>query len=273
MIRTGNRFREIIGVIPAGGQATRISPLPCSKELYPIGYQAGPDGGMRPKAVSHYLLERMRIGGVEKVFFILKKGKWDIPEYFGNGEILGLKIAYAIRDLPYGVPFTLDSVYLFVRDGLVACGFPDILFQPRDAFHQLIERQSDTQADLVLGLFPTNFSSRWDMVELNQQGKMCDIFPKPHNKKLNTTWLIAVWTPVFSSFMHTLLKDREKEFKQGYRFDQQQKEMEMSLGEVVKAALKSDINTDHVLFQDGFCIDIGTPNDMLIAAQEHKRYE
>lgn len=266
-------YTNIIGVIPAGGQAVRLSPLPCSKELFPIGYYTGKDGEKRPKTVSHYLLERMHIGGIDKIFFILKKGKWDIPEYFGNGEMLGLKMAYAIRDLPYGVPFTLDSVYPFICDGLVACGFPDILFQPKDAFRQLITRQSETQADLVLGLFPTNHSSRWDMVELDQQGRIRDIFPKPHNKKLNTTWLIAVWTPVFSRFMHSFLQDREKDFKQGKRVDHQQKEMEISLGEVVKAALKGNISMEHVSFQDGFCIDIGTPEDMLIAAKEHERYD
>jgi glucose-1-phosphate thymidylyltransferase len=264
---------KIIGVIPAGGQATRISPLPCSKELFPIGYHTDRDGAKRPKVVSQYLLERMHVGGIEKIFIILKKGKWDIPEYFGNGEMLGLQIAYAIRDLPYGVPFTLDSVYPFVCEGLVACGLPDILFQPKDAFRQLIERQSKTQADLVLGLFPNSHSSRWDMVELDQHERICDIFPKPHNKKLNTTWLIAVWSPVFSRFMHLFLKDRANDFKPGNRFDHQQKDMEISLGEVVKAALKSNINTDYVFFQDGFCIDIGTPEDMLIAAQEHERYD
>ena len=31
--------REIIGVIPAAGRATRLGPLPCSKELFPVGFQ------------------------------------------------------------------------------------------------------------------------------------------------------------------------------------------------------------------------------------------
>jgi glucose-1-phosphate thymidylyltransferase len=35
----GARLREIIGLIPAGGVAERLSPLPCSKEIYPIGFK------------------------------------------------------------------------------------------------------------------------------------------------------------------------------------------------------------------------------------------
>ena len=50
--------REVIGVIPAGGQGIRISPLPCSKEIYPIGFDESQE--MRPKVACHYLLEKMR---------------------------------------------------------------------------------------------------------------------------------------------------------------------------------------------------------------------
>jgi glucose-1-phosphate thymidylyltransferase len=49
---------EIVGIVPAAGQATRISPLPCSKELYPIAFRRG-ESGARPKVVSHYLFGRL----------------------------------------------------------------------------------------------------------------------------------------------------------------------------------------------------------------------
>jgi len=34
--------QNVVGLVPATGRATRITPLPCSKELYPIGL--GPIG-------------------------------------------------------------------------------------------------------------------------------------------------------------------------------------------------------------------------------------
>ncbi len=37
--RPERKESEVIGLIPAGGQAKRLSPLPCSKELYPIGFE------------------------------------------------------------------------------------------------------------------------------------------------------------------------------------------------------------------------------------------
>ncbi len=64
--------QEIIGLFPTGGQATRIFPLPCGKELYPVGFrQVGEGRGLRPKVVCHYLLERMRLVGVAKTYIIL----------------------------------------------------------------------------------------------------------------------------------------------------------------------------------------------------------
>ncbi len=63
------RSPEVIGLLPAGGTATRIAPLPCSKELYPIGlHSVGQDGSLRPKVVSHYLLEKMRSANITKAY-------------------------------------------------------------------------------------------------------------------------------------------------------------------------------------------------------------
>lgn len=68
---------DIVGILPAGGRGTRIEPLPCSKEIFPIGFGKveGTDN-VRPKAVSQYLLEKMRKAGVKKAYFILREGKW-----------------------------------------------------------------------------------------------------------------------------------------------------------------------------------------------------
>jgi glucose-1-phosphate thymidylyltransferase len=85
---------EILGLVPAAGQATRISPLPCSKELYPVALQPGKSGA-RPKVVSQYLFEHMRRAGIRKAYVILREGKWDIPAYFNDGmALLDMNLAY-----------------------------------------------------------------------------------------------------------------------------------------------------------------------------------
>lgn len=64
-----NKEQEVIGLLPAAGQATRIAPLPGSKELYPIGFRSVEGGSLRPKVVCHYLLEKMRLAGIRKAYF------------------------------------------------------------------------------------------------------------------------------------------------------------------------------------------------------------
>ena len=62
-----SKIQEVIGLIPAGGQATRIVPLLCSKEFYPVGFRLmGEKGEEHPKVVCHYLLEQIRLAGVPK---------------------------------------------------------------------------------------------------------------------------------------------------------------------------------------------------------------
>jgi glucose-1-phosphate thymidylyltransferase len=150
-----------IGLIPAAGTADRIAPLPCSKELYPIGFQSIDAGcGVRPKVVSQYLLEKMRLAKIAEVYIVLRKGKWDIPEYFGDGKALNMHLAYLMMNLPFGVPYTLDQAYPFVKNSMVVFGFPDIIFQPDNAFASLLARQAESSADLVLGLFPARLVTK-----------------------------------------------------------------------------------------------------------------
>ena len=91
----------VVGVIAAAGRATRLAPLPCSKELLPIGVHREPAALRgRPKAVSQYLLERMRAAGARRVFFVVRGGKFDIADYYGDGSRLKLSIAYLMMNEP-----------------------------------------------------------------------------------------------------------------------------------------------------------------------------
>ena len=111
---------DVIGLMPAAGLSTRIGHLPCSKEVYPVGFQrVDKDGNLYPKVACHYLLEKMRFAGISKVYIVLRKGKWDIPSYLGDGAMLNMQLAYLMMRLPFGTPYTIDQAYPFVKDSLV----------------------------------------------------------------------------------------------------------------------------------------------------------
>lgn len=234
---------EVIGLIPAAGYARRISPLPCSKEIYPI---QGTDGTF--KVAASYLMESFRQANIDQVYLILRTGKWDIPQYFKNGESEELNLAYVISGSTGGVPQTVDKAYPFVEKNKVAFGFPDILFKPSNALVSLLEKQKNTGADLVLGLFKATKPEKMDMVDFDKLGKLKNIIIKPKKTDLSFTWIIAVWTPVFSNFLHKYVERYEKTNK------------ELHIGDVFREAIQAGLKTDYVKFEGSY-IDIGTPSD------------
>jgi glucose-1-phosphate thymidylyltransferase len=257
---------KVVGLIPAGGQAKRISPLPLSKELYPVGWRSlGDKSSVRPKVVSHYLLEKMQLAGINKAYFILRSGKWDIPAYFGDGTMLSMSLGYLIMNLPYGVPFTLDQAYPFVEDAVVALGFPDIIFQPEDGFQRILTRLSISNADVVLGLFPTNQPQKAGMVHFDDTGKVELIIEKPQESSLRYMWGIAVWKPTFTRFLHEYLAI----LKNNSNLSQLP---ELPIGDIIQAGINEGLQVQAEAFADGTYLDIGTPDDLVRAVQQFTKY-
>ena len=255
---------NIIGLIPAGGIANRLAPLPCSKELYPVGFRKiSETGGLRSKVISQYILENMRMAGITRAYFILRKGKWDIPSYYGDGTMLNMNIAYLMMNLPYGVPYTIDQAYPFIKDSKVAFGFPDIIFHPSDAFIHLVEEQESSEADLVLGLFPVENPQKFDMVEQDSTGRIKKIDIKPKKSHLKLTWIIAIWTPVFTSFLHEFVKSSKQHFIVSSEEKDTSPKAELQISDVIQNAIQSRLKVATVTFPKGHFIDIGTPEDLI----------
>ncbi len=262
---------DIIGLIPAAGLARRLAPLTGSKEVLPIGSRLinsgtitsgaiapqESDEGSAPRVVCEYLLEHMKKGGINRAYLVLRDGKWDIPDTLGDGSRSGINLAYLIMGLPYGPPFTLDQAYPFVRQHTVALGFPDILFESDDAYARLIATQADTNADVVLGLFPADQPRNVDMVDVDDDLSVRHILIKPSDTTLEYTWGIAVWTPAFTDFMHGHLAKIQKGFKSG-----SDPKQELHVGDVIQAAIDHGLRVLSVKISDQPYIDIGNPENL-----------
>jgi glucose-1-phosphate thymidylyltransferase len=260
-IQKNTQWNELIGLIPAGGLATRIGPLPCSKELYPIGLRdsRGQDG-LRPKVVCHYLLEKMKRAGVAKAYIVLREGKWDIPAYFTNGAIVDMHISYLVLSLPFGTPFTLDEAYPFIRQSVIAFGFPDMLFRPDDVFVQLRSNLSSSSACVLLGLFPAKEPEKVDMVDIEQNGRVIRIIVKPAATNLSFTWGVALWTPVFTEFLHEYVNVRKLSAAS---------EPETNVGNVIQAAIEAGLEVEAMPVSKEPYLDIGTPEGLARALRNN----
>ena len=201
------------------------------------------------------LLDAYRSAGIENIFFIIRKGKWDIPEFYGDGHSFKLNIAYLMMRHPFGTPFTLDQAFPFIKDKRVALGFPDIQFSPGNIYQQLLSRQTESGADVVLGSFRPSEPSKFDMVDFSSTGLVKEIDIKPTKTHLEYGWICAVWTPAFSTFMHEYLA-------RALTKNTLESDPEIYVGTVMRAALNKGMSIATEVFSTGVAIDVGTPDDL-----------
>lgn len=248
-----NSRQPIVGVVPMAGKATRLPGLPCSKEIFPLGSGHSDSPETHPTAVCEGLLGQMQTAGVQDVYIVIRDGKWDIPAYLGDGSRLGLNLAYLMMGRPFGTPYSIDQAYPFVREHRVALGFPDMCFDQSPIFSTLLAHQEASGADLVLGVFPADRPQKVDMLELDADYRIQQLVIKPTTTTLQLTWGVAIWTPVFTAFMHTWLAAHSHTADHS---------PEVYVGDVVRAALEAGLDVQGVPVSTQPFIDIGTWEDL-----------
>jgi glucose-1-phosphate thymidylyltransferase len=240
---------EVIGVIPAAGYGRRISSISCSKEIYPVNFKYFSNNSqVDQRAVSSFLLESMQIAGIDQGYMIIRDGKWDIPAHLSRQEWLKLHLAYLIVGSNGGVPYTIDSAYSFVKHKKVVLGFPDIMFEPRDAIAELLKKMNKSRSDVVLGLFEADYPQKMDMVEVDEHGRIQRIISKPKKTDLIYTWIIAAWNASFTEFLHHFLLAK---ISKNNRSDN-----ELQLGQIIQKAVDEGLKVSSVNFRKGVCLDI-----------------
>jgi glucose-1-phosphate thymidylyltransferase len=169
------------GIVPAAGLGSRIQPLAFSKELLPVGSRLD-NGVERPCAVSEYLVERMILGGADKICFVISPGKSDIMEYYGAGYG-DATIAYVVQPQANGL---CDAIFratpLIPPDEEAIVGLPDTIWFPETALAAL---PADILAFL---LFPVDHPEFFDAVVLDETGHVRDIQVKWKDAASHWIW-------------------------------------------------------------------------------------
>jgi dTDP-glucose pyrophosphorylase len=168
------------GIVPAAGQGSRIQPLAFSKELLPVGSRR--DGEReRPRAVSEYLVERLVLGGADKICFVISPGKSDILQYY-SGEAFSATLFYGVQPEPAGL---CDAVFralpLIPPDDHVLVGLPDTIWFPADALSAL------PAGVLSFLLFPVDRPELFDAVVLGADDRVRQIQVK--DARASSRWI------------------------------------------------------------------------------------
>ena len=148
------------GIIPAAGQGSRMQPLAFSKELLPVGSRRDGDRD-RPRAVSEYLVERLVLGGADRLCFVISPGKSDILEYYGGG-VFSARAFYSVQPQASGL---CDAIFralpLIDPSEQVLVGLPDTIWFPEDGLRHLPDDE------LSFLLFPVEHPELFDAVVLD----------------------------------------------------------------------------------------------------------
>ena len=170
------------GIVPAAGAGTRIQPLAFSKELLPVGSRVGVDGVERPRAVSEYLVERMILGGADKICFVVSPGKADILAYYG-ASVCSAHVSYTVQPQPAGLCDAIFRALPLVGDGEpVLVGLPDTVWFPETGFAELPDD------GLSFLLFPVDRPQLFDAVVADDDGCVREIQVKSSAPSSRWVW-------------------------------------------------------------------------------------
>src|SRR5947208_4925861 len=167
-------------VVMAGGEGTRLRPL-TSNQPKPMVPVVG-------KPCMEHILERLREHGMDEVIVTVAFLPQAIRSYFGEGETLGMEIAYSVEESPLGTAGSvrlaakqLDETFLVIS-GDALC---DVDLSALIAFHR------ERGAAVTIGLKSVENPLEFGIVVTDEDGRVERFLEKPS------------WSQVFSDTINT----------------------------------------------------------------------
>ncbi|TDC25348.1 glucose-1-phosphate thymidylyltransferase [Streptomyces sp. 8K308] len=165
------------GIILAGGSGTRLRPLTqvLSKQLLPVF----------DKPLVYYPLSVLMLAGVREILVISMPGHLDqYRALLGDGDRLGIRLAYAEQERPRGIAEALLIGRDFVGDDQVALMLGDNVFHGHDLAPLLREQVVKLSGATLFG-YAVADPQRYGVAVLDDDGRLVDIEEKPARPRSN----------------------------------------------------------------------------------------
>jgi glucose-1-phosphate thymidylyltransferase len=162
----------IVGVIPAAGYATRLQPLDCSKEVYPVG----------GRPVMNHLIDRMRAAPCDELRVVTRREKTDV---IANAREQGARVVVA-RPATLAASF-LAGIEGLADDDIALLGFPDSLWEPADGYRRVLALLAQGFR-VGLGLFEAQDLRRYEPVIVDDAGRVRALEFKPEHPSSSWLW-------------------------------------------------------------------------------------
>ena len=193
------------GIILAGGQGTRLSPLTkiINKQLLPL----------YDKPIIFYPLSVLMLAGIKDILIITNPNEdKNFKKILGNGSNFGIKIRYVEQKKPNGLPEAFIIGEKFIQNQNVVLILGDNFFYGQDFIKNLI-RSLKLKEGSTIFTYPVNNPQNYGVVELkNKRIKNIKEKPKKTNSNLAITGIYLFDNNVIN-FSKQLKPSKRKELE------------------------------------------------------------
>jgi glucose-1-phosphate thymidylyltransferase len=238
------RAKEYVGVLPAAGIASRLSPSRYLKELLPVAYLVDDQTSTaRPVPVISLSLRALSAAGVQRCVVTISDRKPELMRYLGDGTDFQLQLAYVQQSTPSGLAVAVSLATDWARDSYSCMLLPDTIVHPCKAMSNLRQVMDREEWDLVLGVFATEVPEQLGPVRFDNDGRVLEVLDKPVSTEIRNTWAMAVWSPSFTALLHQAVAGAAG--------------ANLALGEIFNLAVQKGMKVKALWFPHGSFVDIG----------------
>ena len=232
------------GIILAGGNGTRLSPLTkvTNKQLLPL----------YDKPLIYYPLSVLMLAGIKKILIIVNPHEVNTyKKILGNGSRLGIDITYKEQKKPEGLPQAFLIGKDFIKKNGVALILGDNFFYGQGLALRLKQSLKGNRGSTIF-IYPVKNPSQYGVVELNDKNKIKKIIEKPKKTKSN----LAI-TGLY------LFNNKVINFSEKLR---PSKRNELEITDLIKRYKKENSLKIEQIGRGGSWLDTGTAKDLFDAS-------